>query len=567
MSRSLTLALLGALATAACERSGTPSDASNDIAADRSSSDVVDASSDIAAADAPTFDPAALLPPGEVVFPAQGPRVGDAGVGSFTFGVATAATQIEDRNDNIDWRLWSERRDAGLGRGLDPLGDAVQGYTLAEQDLALVRELNLDVYRFSVEWGRVEPRRNQIDEEALAHYSRILDRLRTLGVRPNLTVFHFSSPLWLDDLRRAPGACTPSDTDLCGWDSEQGGRLIIEELRQHAALLARRYGDRVDEWGTLNEPVNYLIASYGVSEFPPGRNLILMAQVDRFAIALRNLFAAHAAIYDAIKANDTVDADGDGIAAAVGATLSVADWVPARGNLPSDNPADIAARDRLKYAYNYLFVNSVRDGTFDPGLDGTAEEPHPEWAQRLDWLGLQYYFRAGVSADIPLIPRVNANVCFAGFRIGGACLPAADPTHWIPTMRYEFYAPGLFNVLADFSRRYPALPLTVSESGIATEVGRRRAEHIVRSLEQIERARRAGVDVRGYFHWSLMDNFEWSFGYGPRFGLYRVDRTRSPYTRTATEGARVLGEVARARRLTTAQREMYGGLGPMTPEP
>jgi beta-glucosidase len=158
-------------------------------------------------------------------------------------------------------------------------------------------------------------------------------------------------------------------------------------------------------------------------------------------------------------------------------------------------------------------------------------------------------------------------VCFAGFRIGGACLPAADPTHWIPTMRYEFYAPGLFNVLADFSRRYPGLPLTVSESGIATEVGRRRAEHIVRSLEQIERARRAGVDVRGYFHWSLMDNFEWSFGYGPRFGLYRVDRTRSPYTRTATEGARVLGEIARARRLTPAQREMYGGLGPMTPEP
>ena len=102
-------------------------------------------------------------------------------------------------------------------------------------------------------------------------------------------------------------------------------------------------------------------------------------------------------------------------------------------------------------------------------------------------------------------------------------MPPADPTHYVPAMDYEYYEPGLYDVLIDFAARWPALPLTVTESGLATETGTRRAEHVVRSLEQIQRAIDAGADVRGYYHWSLMDNFEWSLGFVPRFGLYRVD--------------------------------------------
>ena len=132
-------------------------------------------------------------------------------------------------------------------------------------------------------------------------------------------------------------------------------------------------------------------------------------------------------------------------------------------------------------------------------------------------------------------------------------------------MRYEYWAPGLATILGEFAARYDGLPLTVTEAGIATHVGRRRAENVVRTLEQIEVARQAGADVRGYYHWSLTDNFEWAEGYGPQFGLYSVDRT-GDYPRTATEGATVLGEIAGARTLTVAQRETYGGLGPMTPE-
>ena len=108
--------------------------------------------------------------------------------------------------------------------------------------------------------------------------------------------------------------------------------------------------------------------------------------------------------------------------------------------------------------------------------------------------------------------------------------------------------------------------MIISESGIATEVGSRRAENVVRALEQIEEARDAGADVRGYYHWSLYDNFEWAEGYHPRFGLYRVDYDGN-YARTPTEGANVLQAIATSRQLVSDQRSQYGGTGPMTPEP
>ena len=132
-------------------------------------------------------------------------------------------------------------------------------------------------------------------------------------------------------------------------------------------------------------------------------------------------------------------------------------------------------------------------------------------------------------------------------------------------MGYEGWIDGIHDILLAFHQRYPDLPLVVSEAGIATDLGKRRAENIVRVLEAIARARDEGVDVRGYYHWSLTDNFEWTEGFGPHFGLYKVDYTS--YARSLTEGGEVLHAIAAARQLTSAQRASYGGTGPMTPEP
>ena len=339
--------------------------------------------------------------------------------------------------------------------------------------------------------------------------------------------------------------------------------MIAAEMGQHAALMAQRFGDLVDDWGTLNEPLIYLLAGYGIGYFPPGKADIL--NLPPFIAAIRDYIAGHAEMYKAIKANDTADADGDGVAAQVGLSMSVANWMPARANKPSTNPDDLAAVDRINYVMHYVFVDSVLNGTFDPDVDGVADETHPEWANTIDWLGLQYYFRAGVSADRPLLPApVSLTPCIGGFDVG-SCLSALDPTYCVPHMGYEGWANGFADVIRAHSERYPALPLVVTEAGIATETGARRAENIVRVLEDLATLRAEGVDLRGYYHWSLTDNFEWAEGYVPRFGLYTVDY--ATYGRTATEGATVFGEIASSRQVTTAQRERFGGAGPMTPDP
>lgn len=347
-----------------------------------------------------------------------------------------------------------------------------------------------------------------------------------------------------------------------GWDHPDGAELVIEALAAHAGRLAAAYGDRVDEWCTLNEPNNYLLAAYGVGQFPPGRRHLL-TDLPRFTSVVRNYIRAHVAMYDAIIAADTVDADGDGVAAHVGYTLNVNAWVAAAAGEPSEAAADVAARDRLVNVYHYLFTDSLREGAFDADLDGEPDETHPDWPGHLDFMGVQYYARIGVTGSPGALPGVDATPCLPGTLEAG-CVSVLDETKWVPTMRYEYYEEGIAEILRDFSGRWPDLPMSVTESGLATEVGRRRAEHIVRSLEQIALARDAGVDVRGYYHWSLMDNFEWNEGYEPRFGLYRVDR--ASFERTPTEGADMLRDIVAARRISAALRESHGGTGPMTPE-
>lgn len=503
--------------------------------------------------------------PDPFTFPEIGSLVRAEGKGSFRFGAATAAAQIEDGLDANDWYYWTlPSEQGGLGKAAAPVGEAVRGKSLAIEDVEVIKAMNLDVYRFSIDWSRIEPERDQISEEGLAHYDAFIDALIEAGIRPMITVHHFSSPIWVHDFREEPCANDdiPTDQNLCGWGHDAGSQQIIEELAEFAALLAERYGDRVDEWCTLNEPINYLLAAYGLDVFPPGSNYLL-SQFDRLVAVYRRYIAAHVAMYDAIKAADIWDATSDGSNADVGLSLSIIDFVASRDNAPSDHPDDLAARDRAAYVYHYLVPDSLLNGTFDPDLDGDAEEAVPEWANKLDWLGVQYYFRTGISGAIPLIPRLGFALCFDSFDFG-SCLPVEDSTKWVPTMKYEYYEPGIYNVLKAMSARYPSLPMVVTEAGIATEVGERRAENVVRTLEQIEFARQEGVDVRGYYHWSLIDNFEWAEGYEPKFGLYRVDLTT--YARSATLGAEVLGEVSGQRSLTSEQRQVYGGVGPMTPE-
>jgi beta-glucosidase len=503
-------------------------------------------------------------PPPDIAFGTFGSSSAKEGKNGFRFGASSAATQIEDMNTNTDWYKWTDPKQLNPTNSRVFVGDAVKGYTMAIEDVKLLQAMHVDSYRFSIEWARVEPQKGMIDETAMQHYSDLLDALKAAGIRPNVTIHHFSNPVWVDD-PGDPGCMNgPSFTNLCGLDDDTGGPMVVSAMADHATLLAQRFGDRVDDWATLNEPVNYLIASYGAGIFPPGKHDFLEDPTGRFVNAIRNYVAAHAAMYKAIKAADTIDADGDGVAASVGLTKEAAEWVASHGGALTTNTNDVNARTRVEWLYQYMFVEAIRQGGLDSKLSGTIDEPHPEWKGTLDWLGVQYYFRGGVTSYPAIFPPpISATPCYSS--IGGfACVPPLDPTYYVPVMQYEHDPAGLYAVLTDFAKRWPGLPLIVTESGIATQVGARRAEVIVRALEQIDRAKKDGADVRGYYHWSIFDNFEWALGFVPRFGLYSVDYTT--YARTPTEGATVFGEIAQSRKLTTMMRTMYGGSGPLTPE-
>lgn len=501
-------------------------------------------------------------PTADIDFGAMGSSSAASGKGSFRFGASSAATQIEDQDTHTDWYMWTDPEQLGMGAAF--VGDAVKGYSMALDDVKLLTDTHLDTYRFSMEWARIEPQKGMIDETALQHYSDLLDALKAAGIKPNVTIHHFSNPVWVDDPSDPSCQNGPSDTNLCGLDHPTGGPMVVQAMADHAKLLAERFGDRVDDWATLNEPVNYLLAAYGAKKNPPGK-FDLTDITGKFMTAMTNYLAAHAAMYKAIKAADTIDADGDGVAASVGLTKEAGEWVAASGGEISTDPVDMKARDRILWVYNYLFVDALRQGGIDAMLTGSVDSSHPEWKGTLDWIGVQYYFRAGVTGSPGIIPVINLTPCYTGFGDGTACIPPLDPTYLVPVMGYEHDPVGLSWVLQDYAQRWPDLPMMVTESGIATTLGTRRAEVIVRDLESIDKARTAGADVRGYYHWSIYDNFEWALGFTPRFGLYGVDHTT--YARTPTEGATVLGQIAGARKLTSDLRQKYGGTGPLTPEP
>ena len=517
------------------------------------------------------------VPPDETLSPlsfsAPGPVAGEAGAGSFTIGVSTAAAQIEEPSPVSDWYVYSMPEPEGIGRGT-PIDQAVQGYSRVMDDLNLIESMQLDAYRVNVSWSRIEPERDVIDQDALDHYRAVLEALVAKGIKPMVTVHHFSSPNWIDDVRRRESCeelgVIPGDRDLCGWGEESGAMEVARELGEFAELLAAEYGDIVDEWCTLNEPVNYILASYGSDAFPPGRGSVLGLLsdngTDRMMGTLENYVEGHVQAYDAIHRADTIDADGDGKAALVGLSLNTNDWSPVRDGALSDDPDDIKAAANVWYLYHHTIVDSLVDGNFDRNLDreSSPAESHPDWKGKIDWLGVQYYARLGVTGSVALLPAVDGLMCFEGLPLTEGCLSVPDPTKCVPEMSYEFYEPGLSKVLLDFHARWPGLPLTVTESGLATEVGRRRSEHIVRSLEQIVVAQQGGADIRGYYHWSLMDNYEWTYGWKPRFGLYSVNVLGEDYARVPTEAVDTLTEIASTRGVSLEMRTRMGGTGPMT---
>ena len=396
----------------------------------------------------------------------------------FVWGVAASAHQVEGDCTNNNWSRWeNETAPDGsprIARG-QKAGRACNHWNRYKGDIQLMKDLGVTSYRLSPAWSKIEPEPGSFDEDAIRHYHDVLDALHAGGITPMLTLHHFTHPLWFDDMG--------------SFEKEEN----IDHFVRFAERLFAEYHDKVEQWCTINEPSVFAVMGWLHGIFPPGKkDLQLTGEV------LANLIIAHARVYDALKA---MPGGGD---AQIGLVKSICQLDPSRRyHLLDWIVARIAER-----VFNGAVLDCLQGGRFSlrvPGLVSVTRDI-PQAPATLDFVGLNYYSHLLVRF------RGKADQPFT---------PVERPDDIQTDMPYAIYPEGFYRALHEIARL--GRPIYVTENGIADDVDDRRALFIRRYLYAMDRAMTDGVDVRGYYYWSLMDNFEWAEGYDMKFGLYAMD--------------------------------------------
>ena len=423
----------------------------------------------------------------------------------FLFGTATAAYQVEGgvREGGRGPSIWDTycRTPGRVARG--ETGDvACDHYHRYGEDVALLADLGVDLYRFSVAWPRVQPTgKGRPNPEGLAFYDRLVDTVLGAGIEPVLTLYHWDLPQALEDVG--------------GWRV----RDTAHRFAEYSRVVADRLGDRVGRWITLNEPFCTSFVGHAVGRHAPGTREGTPALA-----AAHHLLLAHGMATGELRAAD---------AGEVGITLNPDHLLPA-----TDSEADRAAVERARTLHNRVWFDPLFTGAYPDNedevwgelADGSyrVEGDLEIIGRPLDFLGINYY-RPLVVRDAPHREPDPARRTAVDIRTEQ--VPFAGVRH--TTMGWPVVPDTFTDLLVDLDRRYPDLPpILITENGSAEddrpdESGRvhdtDRIAYLRDHLNALSRAIDAGVDVRGYFVWSLLDNFEWAFGYDRRFGLVRVD--------------------------------------------
>jgi beta-glucosidase len=434
----------------------------------------------------------------------------------FLWGVATAAYQIEGAagEDGRTPSIWDTfSRVPGKILTGDTGDVAADHYHRYRQDVALMRSLGIGAYRFSVSWSRVIPDGiGAASPRGLDFYSRLVDELLENGIRPVLTLYHWDLPQVLEDAG--------------GWTN----RATAERFAEYASAVARALGDRVDLWTTLNEPWCSAFLGYGSGVHAPGRT-----DPEGALQAAHHLLLAHGLAAQALRSELP---EGAGLSI----TLNLAAVRPA-----GPSPGDLEAVRRIDGLANRLFLEPLLLGRYPADVIRDTM-PVTDWsfvheadestiAEPIDLLGVNYYTPTLVSAYDGLGSRQDADGHAQGGGAGTAW-PGAEnvqfPAQQGPytAMGWSIDPTGLEELLLRLHREYPGVPLLVTENGAAfddypDEVGAvhdgERVRYLQEHLAAVHRVISGGVQVRGYFLWSLLDNFEWTYGYSKRFGIFYVD--------------------------------------------
>ena len=390
-----------------------------------------------------------------------------------------------------NWIAFEDARDVN-GRpciaGGQRSGRACEHWERYRDDIRLMTDIGLNAYRFSVEWSKIEPQEGSIDQEVLRHYEDMVDALLAADVTPMLTLHHFTNPLWFE---------------------KRGGFLSEgspETFTRFARVVYERLAGRVPLWCTINEPAVFAVNGYFTGEFPPAHHSVRSA-----ATVLRNLLRTHSAVYASCKAINPTPA--------IGMATNMFVYEPAS----SWNPFDVAIARIADRNLNDAILEYLVHGRFRFGFPGVVRERIDASADHgCDFIGLNYYTRFFLHWS-PLRPRVVLPVTKAS---AGS----------ITDMGWEIHPEGLGQML-DRIKGMTSKPVYVTENGLADDSDTLREAFINDHLAVLEKKVAEGLDLRGFFFWTLMDNFEWAHGFTKRFGLYQVDFDTQKRTLRTGSGA------------------------------
>lgn len=427
---------------------------------------------------------------------------------NFQLGSATAATQIEGGDTNSNWYAWSL---AGKIKNGESSIVATDHWNRVEEDIALMQELNLETYRMSIEWSRIEPAEGEWSQNGIDHYRRELTLLRDAGIAPLVSLHHFSSPQWFE---------------------EQGGWVNSESIAYFVRFtekVVESLGDLVQEYCTINEPNVLAAGSYIDGNFPPGHR----DDMKGFFAASKHMVMAHLQAYERIhqirKKNGFEGETKVGFAHHA-AVLTV----------DSKNPLTRLSRFMMDHSFHTIFVKGFIEGKLVVPIG--SGYPHGK-GRYCDFLGINYYSR-----------HIIKNSWNPALLFGEVTVDKALSEEKMNDMGWEIYPQGLFEVIQPLYQAYE-LPVYITENGIPDAKDQKRARFIYDHLKQVEKLCAKDVDVQRYYYWSLLDNLEWHDGYDPRFGLIEVDyKTMERKIRRSGE---FYGEICREKGITNEMIETY----------
>jgi beta-glucosidase len=426
----------------------------------------------------------------------------------FLWGVATSSYQYEGQNTNNQWYAWEQSGHIKTG---DSCGLASNWWTHAERDFDLAQTLGVNALRLSLEWSRIEPSMGIFDTRALGRYRQMLQALQARGILPLVTLHHFTDPLWFAER----GAFMAADAEA--------------RFSAYATRVVQELGDLCSFWCTINEPNSYSAGGYVTGDFPPGRRGDLLGVIRVQAAMAR----AHAAAYQAIHRLQPQ--------ARVGWAQHFLIFDPARPR----SRLDRLVAGLQDWGFNDFFPRAVRGGRgiFPFGLlTGDLRAVKGS----CDYVGINVYYRDVVKFDLG-----NPSELF-GRRSIAPGAPEGDPP--VEGVLGEIYPDGIYRIAKRVARDL-GKPIYVTENGVADRSDRLRPWALAMAVRSVHQAIRDGIDVRGYFHWSLVDNFEWAEGWRQRFGLIELDPDSQE--RRPRRSAEFYAAIAHANALSTEAVREY----------